>query len=51
MNNFEELNLIENYGYEVDPLVAEELGAFHETALNKEDIDDFIENKGLSNEK
>ncbi|MCV3371733.1 hypothetical protein L8T99_06935 [Campylobacter lari] len=46
MNNFKELETIPNFSYEVDPLTAEELGAFEENALNKEDVEEGIEDQG-----
>lgn len=34
MNNFENLELLNGYGYEIDPQTAEQLGAFSETAIS-----------------
>lgn len=46
MNNFKELETILNFSYEVDPLTAEELGAFEENALSEEDAKEGIEDQG-----
>lgn len=41
MKEFIDLELVENYAYEVNPEVAEELGAFTEDAISQYD---FINN-------
>lgn len=41
MKEFTDLELVENYAYEVSPEIAEELGAFVEDAISE---DDFIDN-------
>ncbi|EKT0455030.1 hypothetical protein QDH62_001696 [Campylobacter jejuni] len=46
MKDFKELETIPNFGYEVDPLEAEELGAFKENALSEEDAKEGIEDQG-----
>lgn len=46
MKNFKELDTTAGYGYEVDPDIAEELGAFVEEAIDKEDAEEAIEEEG-----
>lgn len=46
MENFKELEIIPNFSYEVDPLIAEELGAFEEKSLSEEDAKEGIEDQG-----
>ncbi|MBZ7936333.1 hypothetical protein H2279_06815 [Campylobacter sp. B0100352/1] len=46
MKDFKELEIIPNFSYEVDPLTAEELGAFEENALNEKDAKEGIEDQG-----
>lgn len=45
MNDFVELPLTPGYGYEVDPLEADELGAFKEEALSQEDVKEALEDE------
>ncbi|WP_297879980.1 hypothetical protein [uncultured Campylobacter sp.] len=46
MDNFNDLELVEGYGYEVDPDIAEELGAFVEAALSEDDAKEAIQEQG-----
>lgn len=46
MDNFNDLELVEGYGYEVDPYIAEELGAFTEAALSEDDAKEAIQEQG-----
>ncbi len=43
MSNIEDLEITGNFGFEVEPLVAEEMGAFTEDALFFEDVEEAIE--------
>ncbi|HDX6281768.1 TPA: hypothetical protein RPW15_000176 [Campylobacter fetus subsp. venerealis] len=45
MKIFNELDLIPGYGYEIDPELAEELGAFKEDAILEYDIKEAIEDE------
>ncbi len=43
MRKFTDLPLTPGYGYEVEPQEADELGAFEEEALSKEDVEEALE--------
>ena len=45
MKIFNELDLTPGYGYEIEPELAEELGAFEEDAILKDDIKEPIEDE------
>lgn len=46
MSDFKDLETIPSFSYEVDPITAEELGAFEENALSEEDAKEGTENQG-----
>lgn len=43
MKEIDDLEITGNFGFEVEPLIAEEMGAFIENALFFEDIEEAIE--------
>ena len=45
MKIFNELDLIAGYGYEIDPKLAEELGAFKEDAILDDDVKEALEDE------
>ncbi|WP_442765286.1 hypothetical protein [Sulfurospirillum cavolei] len=44
-DDFGKLPLTPGYGYEVTPIDAEELGAFEEEAITKEDVEEAVEDE------